>query len=156
MLRTAVLIRWSLQDGALLTAAVWGVLVGLHLPARGSGQTPQPVGARRRAWGYRHCLLLLAACCHLNELPSVSPVALGFMRGMWLWWGGLTDSGLRCERRRSTQVTVRQSRFKCFQAYYLSFLFVWAGQNLWFCFWDVTINWLDSISKVKNKRVYAL
>lgn len=31
MLRTAVLVRRSLQDGALLTAAVWGVLVGLHL-----------------------------------------------------------------------------------------------------------------------------
>lgn len=46
MLRTAVLIRGSLQDGALLTAAVWGVLVGLHLPARGSRQTPQPVGPR--------------------------------------------------------------------------------------------------------------
>lgn len=31
MLRAGVFARWSLQDGALLTAAIWGVLVGLHL-----------------------------------------------------------------------------------------------------------------------------
>lgn len=40
MLRTAVLIRWSLQDGALLAAAVRGVLVGLHLPPRGVKTKP--------------------------------------------------------------------------------------------------------------------
>lgn len=79
MLKTAVLIRWSLQDRALLTAAVWGVLVSLHLPAGGgvAEQTPQPVGAARRAWRYRRWVLLrlLAACCHLDELPSVAPFA---------------------------------------------------------------------------------
>lgn len=31
MLRAAVLAGHGLQDGALLTAAIWGVLVGLHL-----------------------------------------------------------------------------------------------------------------------------
>lgn len=30
MLRTAVFARRSLQDCALLTAAIWGVLMGLH------------------------------------------------------------------------------------------------------------------------------
>lgn len=74
MLWTAVLIRWSLQDGALLTAAVWGVLVGLHQPARALRQTPQPVGTRQWTWRYRHCLLLrmLAACCHLDELSLLA------------------------------------------------------------------------------------
>lgn len=33
MQQTAVFVGWSLQDGALLAAAVRGVLMGLHLPA---------------------------------------------------------------------------------------------------------------------------